>query len=675
MLTYAEYMAETAEERAAGIEAFNEARNASTELAAAIRRGFQTARDYRDSEGISDRYLHCLRAFNGEYSPAQLAEITQFGGSTAFARLTATKCRALTALLEDLYLGAYRPWRVEPSPEPALPNDLSESIRALMAEEIRAVTQAGGQIDPAQVRERAAALHAAATAATKAKAEKDAEAATVKLDDDLVEGGFYRALKDFLSLFSVYPLAILKGPFYQMKRRVHYVQGRPEVVETPLQCYAAPSPFDVWFSPGVHRPEDGDVYERIQLSRSDLEALRAAPNYDGAAIDGVIAVHPDGVSIWTSSIEQARSDQESRESPVLNNSHLYDVIEFHGWVDGTTASIDPLLEKFELDPTRSHHITARMLDGVVIGAHPNPDPLERPIYHVASFEQVPGSVVGRGLPEVLADVQNLANSALRAVINNMSLASGPQVGINTTSIAESENPADMYPWKRWVYTPDPAAPSAAPMMFFQPTDNSQSLMMVFDRAMQYADEVSAIPRYAAGGDRAGGAASTASGLAMLQGNVAKVIKHVAGCIDDRVVSNILSIVYDTRLLTDEDGTFTGDETIRALGVQHAQQQETDKLRAMEMLQITANPVDLEIMGPELRGMLLKEVAGHLGFDNGAISEALGARLAAMAQAQRDPTQQEQANGGNAPPAAPGGTPGVAAPVQGMAQMGARPNAQ
>lgn len=691
MISYGEYLRSTSRDDAL---AYSEAREKSSDLAGAIRRVIQEMRMHRDSSGaggdgdssISGRLMHCLRAYNGMYSPAQMQEIKKFGGSEGFARITAVKCRSLTALLEDLYLSNDRPWKVEPTPVPTLPEDIAESIQRLVMAEVQgAVGPDGEPPDAAMILNRMGQLHEAALRAAKERATRQAEQATLKLDDMLIEGGFYSALKEFLSNFSRFPFAVLKGPFFKMQRMVSYIDGMPAVVEKPIQAYSAPNPFDIWFSPSASKASDGDIIERLVLNRFDLEALRSSPSYDADAIDAVLSQMASGHSEWTSAIEQTRADQENRESPMLRDTKgLYDTFEFHGWVEGETAANDPILGLFDLDPDRSHHCTVRMINNIVISAHPNPDPMERVIYHVDSFERVPGSVIGRGLPEVLMDVQGLANAAFRAVINNMGLSSGPQVGINSSSFNEGENGAEMYPWKRWTFTPDPAAPTAPPLIFFQPADNSQNLMNVFDRAMVYADEVSAIPRFSAGGTAGSGAGRTASGLAMLQGNVARVVKQIAGSIDETIIAPILQIIYDMTLLTDTTGVFRGDEKIRPLGIQAAAKQETEKMRALEMLQITANPIDMQIMGMDARAMLLKEIADNLGFDQGKLGALLDQRAQALNQQGTDPTAPQQQGGtppGGQPPPGAGpnqqgsmpapanSTGGVGAATEGMMRTG------
>ena len=87
-----------------------------------------------------------------------------------------------------------------------------------------------------------------------------------------------------------------------------------------------------------------------------------------------------------------------------------------------------------------------------------------------SFEKVPGTVVGNALPDILVDIQDATNAALRSLINNMSIASGPQVVVNDDRIAENENGDELYPWKRWHVETDPlgANNGQQPITFFQP---------------------------------------------------------------------------------------------------------------------------------------------------------------------------------------------------------------
>ena len=66
------------------------------------------------------------------------------------------------------------------------------------------------------------------------------------------------------------------------------------------------------------------------------------------------------------------------------------------------------------------------------------------------------------------------------------------------------------------------------------------------------------------------------------------------------------------MLTDQTGLLTGEEKVRVLGVQVAQQRETQRARQLEFLQLTANPIDMAIIGPKGRAQVLRNVATEIG---------------------------------------------------------------
>jgi hypothetical protein len=135
--------------------------------------------------------------------------------------------------------------------------------------------------------------------------------------------------------------------------------------------------------------------------------------------------------------------------------------------------------------------------------------------------------VGNGLPDILSDIQDVCNAALRSLVNNLSIASGPQVVVNTERLAPDEDGEDMYPWKRWRVTSDPMSNNTqVPISFFQPVSNANELLAVYQKFSDIADELSAIPKYLSG-NATGGAGRTASGLAMLMGNASKILQTVA----------------------------------------------------------------------------------------------------------------------------------------------------
>lgn len=620
---------------------------------------------HRDGgSGWSDRLVAAMRTFKGEYSSSKLAEIRKFGGSDIFARLSATKCRGATSLLRDVYLNTDKPWGLEPTPDPVLPDDVVNDVLNLVMVESNTMTRLGQPPTPDMIKDRVKTLMVAAKKAAIKTAKSEAEKSFDKLDDLLTEGGFYEALGSFLVDLPLFPFAVLKGPVVRIQPEVTWVQGRAVQQNKPRMMWNRVSPFDVWWTPGVSNIADATVIERTRVTRSDLNQLLGLPGYNDAAIKEVLRWYGQSgyVEINASTSDTARAQMESREDPRMNESGLIDMIELHGYVQGRMLLDQGFSPEQVPDPMADYFVDVFKIGRYVIKVQLSPSLRKRPPYYITSFEKVPGTVVGNGLPDILEDVQDAANAALRSLINNMAIASGPQVVVNDDRVADNEDSDELYPWKRWHTVNDPMSSGQLdPIKFFQPQSNAQELLGVYEKFTQIADDLSAIPRYITGSDRMGGAGRTASGLAMLMGNAAKILQTVASNIDGDVIEPVVTELYDMVMLTDETGMLRGDESIVVLGVNVAMQRETQRQRQLEFLQITANPIDTQITGIRGRANVLRSVADGIGLEGDEVVPSDDEIRLQMAGPPGGAPGAPAPGGG---PGAPQGTPGNQAPEPG-----------
>jgi hypothetical protein len=638
----------------------NENSRLNTSLIAFIDGEFSRFKRHRDSaSGWSDRLTTAMRVFSGVYDITKLQEIRKFGGSEIYARLTAGKCRGATSLLRDIYLNQEKPWGLKPTPDPKLPDDIAAQVQQLVQmEAMGAMKGEGAPPTTDQITEREQTLMASAARAAIKKARQEAEEAFAKLDDILVEGHFYKALEEFLTDLPLFPFACIKGPVVRIEPRVTWVQGKAVVQNRPKMFWNRVSGFDIWWTPGVSNIADAAVIERTRITRQDLNQMIGLPGYDSPAIMEVLRWYGQSgyVEAQASNTDAARAVMESRESPQMNESGMLDMLEYHGYVQGRMLLDHGMDESQVPDPLLDYFVDVFKIGRYVIKVQLSPSLRKRPPYYVTSFEKVPGTVVGNALPDILSDIQDAANAALRSLINNMSIASGPQVVVNDDRVAENENSDEMYPWKRWHVVTDPLGSNNGqqPIVFFQPNSNAQELLGVYEKFTQIADELSSIPRYVTGSERLGGAGRTASGLAMLMGNAAKILQTVAANVDSDVIEPAVSELYDMVMLTDTTGTLRGDESIDVLGVNVAMQRETQRQRQLEFLQITANPIDMQIMGPVGRANVLRPVADGIGLEGETIVPP-EEEIKAMAQGGPPGAAGGAPPGGG--PGAPGGAPG------------------
>lgn len=590
------------------------------ELARYVRSQWDIMQRHRNNaSGWSERLLHAQRTFNGQYDATQLAAIKQWGGSDIYARLTALKARGATALLREVYIGSgERPWGLDPTPQPKLPDDMLSAVSQLVQLEAQNVVGQGAPIDLSAIRDRTQALLAGVARATKKRARLEAKRSEDQLDDLLVEGGFYEALTFILTDITIFPFCCIKGPVVRIVPDIVWQNGQAATIMRPKLFWNRISPFDIFFTPGAQRIADADVIERQRLTRTDLNDLIGLPGYNEPEIRAVLDEYgKSGYREPSDSTDSERARMESREDPTFNQSGLIDCLEFNGNVQGRPLLEYGLSPREVPDELRDYSVQVWLIGRHVIKAQITPNPRKRHPYYITSFEKVPGTIIGNALPDILADIQDVCNATLRALVNNQAMSSGPQVVVDEERLSALDSTDEMYPWKRWRVKSDPLKPSNQadpPVNFFQPKSNAAELMGVYSFFQNMADEMSAIPRYITGSEKIGGAGRTASGLAMLMGNAAKVLQMVAANIDSDIISQSLQGLYDMIMITDKSGRFRGDEDIRVRGVEIAVQRETARQRQIELLQATMNPIDMQIMGLPGRAKLLRAVSSNVGLD-------------------------------------------------------------
>jgi hypothetical protein len=576
-----------------------------------------------------------LRSFNGQYEASKIQQIRQFGGSEVYARVIAQKCRAASSLLRDVYLSEDRVWTIRAPADPKIPDNIQQAIDQLMQHEQQMIQAKTGQAPKqSDVDTRRRALLEDARDAAKVKAAQQARDSEDKVETILRDGGYYHALAEFLVDLPIFPFACIKGPVVKVIPTVTWPQGggRPTIEQKPRLTWNRVSPFDLWWTPGVSDIANANVIEKLRVTRGELNDLLDLPGYNQDEILAVLDEYGRGglYDNWDTT-DAERAVLESRENPAWNRSAMISMMEFNGNVQGR------LLQDYGLavpDELREYHIQAWVIGAHVIKAQLSPNPRQRHPYFITSFEKVPGTPVGNGLTDLLVDMQESANATLRALINNLSISSGPQVVINADRLSPEENAEDLYPWKRWYVRSDPVGNnSQEPISFFMPTSNADQLIKVYQEFISIADDVSAIPKYVGGTASSGGAGRTASGLAMLMGNASKILQSVSANVDRDVVEESLLQLVDLVMMTDTTGLLTGEEKVSVQGVTVAIQRETIRQRQIEFAQATNNPTDMKIIGLKGRANILRAVSGTIGMS--------GEKIVPSEQAMEQMEQQEK----------------------------------
>lgn len=595
--------------------------------------------------------LEALYARRGQYTAEKLSKIQESKQPAIYMMLAASKMRQIESLLRDILLGngEDKPWTLTPTPSPELPPEEVQKIVMGLQQEIQQVLEMGLQPSMDEVRQRLRMHRDQMNTRLKEEALVRCERMEDKMEDQLIEGGFPRALDQFISDLATFKTAFLKGPVVRNKPQLSWGQDGELVVETKLTLeWERVDPFNIYPAPWARSICEGPLIEKHKLTREELTQMIGVEGYSEVAIRKVLDQYgSSGLHDWLSVDSQRAAAEGKDQINSATNTGLIDALQFWGSASGQML-LDWGIEKDQVDdPAKEYQIEAWLIGGYVIKAVLNADPLARRPYYGFSFHQIPGSVWGESPYDLIRDCQDMCNAAARSLAANLGISSGPQVAILSNRLPPGEDVTEMYPWKIWQFESDPMGSTAAPITFFQPNSNSAELMTVYDRFSQLADEYTGIPRYMAGfNDGSGGAGRTASGMSMMIGNASKIIKQVVAGIDIHIITKLLDRLYYYNMRYSDDPDLKGDVKIVSRGAMSLAVKEAAQVRRNEFLQATANPIDMQIIGMEGRAEVLRQTAKTLDMNADKVVPPVAVlkERAAMQQAQQaQQAQQQQLN--------------------------------
>lgn len=606
---------------------------------------------------IDQKLLRDLRSRRGVYSPGELQTKQQTGGvNIIWYDLTETKCRAASAWVREIVLptGGERPWGLDPTPIPDLPLPFKKSIVAKSIEQAQQVmmqiAQAGGGVMPSQefrdtVKEIGDKLRSDAEKTYKEAAKRRAARMEEVIADRQAQGNWAEAMDAFVEDFVTYPSAILKGPTYQRHKRLEWGEGwKPKVNNSPTQWWETISPFDIYPAPGASDCQQGDMIERMRFWRNELHALKGLPGYRDDEIDKALHDYTNGHLegwLWTEA-ERQRLTQESMYM-WLSPPGLIDALNYYGSVPGWKLMSWGVEGIDTNDPMKEYEVNVLVVGRYIIYAALNPDPLGQRPYRVASYDAIPGAFWGRSIPELCETSQKFCNVAGCSMADNIVMSSGPMIWVHMDRLADGEQSLDVIPWKVWQLKDAGMGSGTNPGIgFFQAADNTANLMKVLEFWELKADDATGIPRYTYGNDQVQGAAGTATGLSMLLNNAAKGLRRAIGNIDLNVIAPTIGDCFTNEMIYNPDDSIKGDCIPVPRGAAAILIKDMAQQRRMQFLGMTANPIDMAIIGNRGRASLLRETAKSMELPDDVVPSEETLMQNEQAQQQAMAQQQQQA---------------------------------
>ena len=614
---------------------------------------------------IEYKMLRAMRQRNGEYEADKLQQVRGQGGSEIYMMITEVKCRAAESWLRDILLdNGSPPWDLQPSPIPDLAPAQSREIQSMFAERVLKIVEEYGKA-PSQeeMREIKEMVSQDYRFSVMQEAQLRADRMNTKIQDQFAQGGWEESFNDFITDLVTFPTAFIKGPIVRRQRTLGWstdASGRTivEPVEKLGPEYERVDPFRIYPEPGITNFGDGYLFELHRMTRMELSDLIGVPGYDDDAVRQVLE-NGNGTSWINEDVELQKDEEERKYYAYMRPTTEFDALEFWGKVSGKMLIEWGLDEEEVPDPAREYDANVWLVGNYVIKAVLNYDPLGEKPYAKTSFIKCPGAFWGKGIPEIIEDLQSVCNAAARALVNNMGISSGPQVEVNVERLPPNEDITTLSPWKIWQTINDPVGSSAPAIRFTQPDSRANELMAVYEKFSRLADDHSGIPAYVYGDLNVQGAGRTSSGLSMLMGAAGKGIRQVVMHIDTDVVKPIVMRQFIYNMRYDEDESIKGDVVVIAKGAINLAVKETVNVRRIEFLNATANPVDMEIMGVEGRASILREIAKGLQMSVDDVvpsREKSGYQNRIQAMAQAVAAQQAPASAPQGTPTQPDGSP-------------------
>jgi len=495
-----------------------------------------------------------------------------------------------------------------------------------MEELLQHIANGGGPVELQEIEDFAADMREAIEQKINDEAAERAQRMQKLMQDQLQAADWKGTFDDFVSNLVTLKAGIIKGPIVRRKRRLNWIKvngkTKPSVTWELNEEYEATSPFDLYESRGAVDIDDGTLIERMFLSRADLEGLKENPGYDEAAINACLLEYGGGgLRNWTVEDSDRRALEDKGSDPSFHPDSI-EGLEYWTRQQGKILmenDIKKTPDGEDIKPLEEYDLNVIRIGKYIVYKAINDDPIGRRPYSKTGWAKVVNSFWFRGVPELMNDVQQICNAAIRAMVNNQGVCSLPQfVYSDIGRLPPGEKIQEIYPGRILQFN-NMGMGQEKPFYTVDIPSHATELMGVYTQFANLADEYTGIPAYEHGqGTHVGGAGRTLGGLSMLMTNAARGIKMVIMRIDGDVVRTALTRQYEHNMIYHPDESVKGDVDIVAEGTLAKIIKEQLMQKRLEFLNVTANPIDLELTGYQGRGVGLRETAKSLDFSEDVV---------------------------------------------------------
>lgn len=503
---------------------------------------------------LEKRWLEDIRRDNGQYEPdvdKALSERAEEFGSRMFVPLTRRIGDIVEARVIDLLFPTEeRSFSVDPGPVPELVR--AEALAVKLPPDAM-IPQADGQP--------LAANHVVmAIREIREEARARADAMQREIDDQLREANFHMHARSAIHEARVIGTGVLKGPTVIGRTKRIWKDGKIEVIEDLSPTVVAISAWDYYpdMSARNTKESESDI-ELHRMTASQFAGLAKQPGFERSAdqirriLENEPSSKPDAVrdSLKVASGTQGVPDPK------------YRILEFHGPL--TREELKDAGADLPDDPLMIYEavVFVHEADATVLKAVIEPMDTQARPYRVFNWRKDPASIFGFGLSYELADLQESANSSMRAAMDNMGLSVGGMLCVNDKIVRPADSKWGVAPRKLYRGTRADADMRAA-FHFVEIPNHTQDFLAVFDRSKQLMDDIGG-PGMAMQGQEAPSYLDTARGVSVAQ-NAANIwFRRAITTWDDDITTPMVGDFVDWNMQYNPKPEIKGDLRVIARG--------------------------------------------------------------------------------------------------------------
>lgn len=599
------------------------------QLGSSLRGKFMEAETERQI--VEQEWLASLRQFKGIYDPDVSANF-QMNKSKAFIRLTRTKVKSADARVMDMLFpaGNEKNWEIDPTPVAEIDPDahghiilsmiqkglsaLSQQVSQLDNDALRQAVESGQILPPEQIavleqavaRGNIKAIPAAlqpsqdaVMAAVEKEAEKRCVAMRKRISDQFTEMRYSITVRDVIHSGNLFGTGILKGPLVERRTRKKWVLDAKSGEWSTRDAQEEYRPFaefvpiwDVYPDQSVADLSKAEyVFQRHVMPRSELRNLKMRQDFDAEEIEEYIDTHPDGDATYKTWETELRNVSKDENFKTHERRKHYEVLEFWGMQDGRdlmNCGIDVPEELMNLEV----EVNAWMVGNRVIKLELNPTETSYRPYHFFYFEKDDTSIWGIGIADIYRWAQQIANSSMRATLDNLGTIAGPVYEINLDLMDPDDRPDEIFPF-RIIYRRGKGQDAQYQALHVHEANSRiTELLSVFNLAKQLGDETTTLPSYTHG-EQDKGVSRTVGGLSMLMGAATVTMKDIIRNFDDGITKPFVTAMYDWNMQFSDDESIKGDYQVSARGSTSLVAKELYGNQLDVLAQTTKDPIDAQ----------------------------------------------------------------------------------